>query len=424
MLNSFFHKLKLAFGDSGIRGRVLFLVGALAVFRLLASIPIPGVDKNALAAFFANNQFFGLLNIFSGGGLAQLSIVMLGVGPYITASIIMQLGTIIFPQIKEAYFEEGEAGRAKFIEWSRLLAIPLSIMQAIGFLYLLESQGVIAHLGSVAFVANIALIAAGSMLLMWLGELVTEFGIGNGISLVILAGILAQLPASISQTLFAATVADIPAYLGFTILSLAMIYTVVIVSDAERSIPIAYARAVRGAALSRGAATYLPIRLLQAGVIPIIFALSLLLLPQMVFSMLGAIKVSFASSASLWYTAFLSNPWEYGAVYFMLVVLFTYFYTAVTFEPHRIAENLQKTGAFVPGVRPGRETEEFIGNVVNRITLPGAVFLGLIAVSPSIIQGLTGITTLVLGGTALLIAVQVTLDLAHKIDAQVSLREY
>lgn len=424
MLNSFFHKLKLAFGDSGIRSRVLFLVGALAVFRLLASIPIPGVDKNALAAFFANNQFFGLLNIFSGGGLAQLSVVMLGVGPYITASIIMQLGTIIFPQIKEAYFEEGEAGRAKFIEWSRLLAIPLSIMQAIGFLFLLESQGVIAHLGSVAFIANIALIAAGSMLLMWLGELVTEFGIGNGISLVILAGILAQLPASISQTLFAATAADIPAYLGFAILSLVMIYTVVIVSDAERSIPIAYARAVRGAALSRGAATYLPIRLLQAGVIPIIFALSLLLLPQMVFSMLGAIRVSFASSASLWYTAFLSNPWEYGAVYFALVVLFTYFYTAVTFEPHRIAENLQKTGAFVPGVRPGRETEEFIGNVVNRITLPGAVFLGLIAVSPSIIQGLTGITTLVLGGTALLIAVQVTLDLAHKIDAQVSLREY
>ena len=424
MFNSFTRKLTLAFGDREIRFRIFFLAGALALFRLLAAVPIPGVDKNALAAFFASNQFFGLLNIFSGGGLSRLSVVMLGVGPYITASIIMQLGTIIFPQVKQAYFEEGEAGRAKFIEWSRLLTIPIAILQAIGFLFLLESQGVIAHLGSAALIANIALIAAGSMLLMWLGELVTEFGIGNGVSLIILAGILARIPSSISQTIFASTAANIPAYLAFAALALAMIYAVVVVSDAERSIPIAYARAVRGAAMSQGAATYLPIRLLQAGVIPIIFALSLLLLPQMALSMLAAFHIAFASSAALWYTAFLSNPWKYGTVYFLLVVLFTYFYTAVTFEPHRVAENLQKTGAFVPGVRPGRETEEYIGKVVNRITLPGACFLGLLAVAPSIIQGLTGVTTLVLGGTALLIAVQVTLDLAQKIDAQVSLREY
>ncbi len=424
MLNSFFHKLKLAFGDTEIRRRILFLVAALALFRVLASIPIPGVNKTALASFFAGNQFFGLLNIFSGGGLEQLSVVMLGVGPYITASIIMQLGTIIFPQVKQAYFEEGEAGRAKFIEWSRLLTIPIAVLQGVSFLFLLESQGVITHLSSVGLIANIALIAAGSLLLMWIGELVTEFGIGNGVSLIILAGILASVPSSISQTIFAATAANIPAYLAFTVLALAMMYAVVVVSDAERSIPIAYARAVRGAALAQNAATYLPIRLLQAGVIPIIFALSLLLLPQMALSVLGMLNISFASSAALWYTAFLSNPWQYGAIYFIFVVLFTYFYTAVTFEPHRVAENLQKTGAFVPGVRPGRETEEYIGNVVNRVTLPGATFLGLIAVSPSIIQGLTGITTLVLGGTALLIAVQVALDLARKIDAQVSLREY
>lgn len=424
MLNSFLHKLKLTFGDPEIRFRIFFLVGALALFRLLASIPIPGVDKTALASFFANNQFFGLLNIFSGGGLSQLSIVMLGVGPFITASIIMQLGTIIFPQVKQAYLEEGEAGRAKFVQWSRLLTIPIAVLQAVSFLSLLQSQNVISHLSPVALIANIALITAGSLLLMWLGELVTEFGIGNGVSLIILAGILASLPSSISQAIFASTAADIPSYLAFTVLALAMIYAVVVVSDAERSIPIAYARAVRGAALSQGAATYLPIRLLQAGVIPIIFALSLLLLPQMALSMLGAFDISFASSAALWYTAFLSNPWKYGAAYFLFVVLFTYFYTSVTFEPHRVAENLQKTGAFVPGVRPGRETEDYISKVVNRITLPGAVFLGLIAVSPSIIQGFTGITTLVLGGTALLIAVQVALDLARKIDAQVSLREY
>lgn len=424
MLNAFIRKIKLALGDTQIRFRIIFLIGALALFRLLASIPIPGVDRAALASFFANNQFFGLLNIFSGGGLSQLSIVMLGVGPYITASIIMQLGTIIFPQIKQAYFEEGEAGRAKFTNWSRLLTIPIAILQGIAFLFLLENQGVITYLSTAALIANIALIAAGSMLLMWIGELVTEFGIGNGVSLIILAGILARIPSGISQTIFASTAANIPADLAFIVLALAMVYAVVVVSDAERSIPIAYARQVRGAAMSQGAATYLPIRLLQAGVIPIIFALSLLLLPQMALSALGALHISFAVGAARWYTAFLSNPWQYGAVYFFFVVVFTYFYTAVTFEPRRVAENLQKTGAFVPGVRPGHETEHYIGNVVHRITLPGAVFLGFLAVAPSIIQGLTGVTTLVLGGTALLIVVQVALDLARKIDAQVSLQEY
>ncbi len=424
MLNSFLRKFGIALKDREIRARLLFVLGALALFRLLAAVPIPGVDKNALAAFFANNQFFGLLNIFSGGGLSGLSIVMLGVGPYITASIIMQLGTIIFPQIKQAYHEEGEAGRAKFINWSRLLTIPLAVASAIGFLALLESQGVIAHLDTLSLVSNIAIVVAGSLLLMWLGELVTEFGIGNGVSLIIFSGILASVPSAFSQTLFASSAADIPAYLAFTALALFMTYAVVVVSDAERSIPIAYARAVRGAALSSGGATYLPIRLLQAGVIPIIFALSLLLVPQMVLSILSGLDVSFASGAALAYSSFLADPWKYGAAYFVLVVLFTYFYTSVTFEPHRIAENLQKSGAFVPGVRPGRETEDYIGSIVTRITLPGAVFLGLLAVIPSVVQGLTGVTTLVLGGTALLIAVQVALDLARKIDAQVSLREY
>jgi len=424
MISEFIRKLKLAFADRSIRGRILFLMGALALFRFLAAIPIPGVDRAALASFFANNQFFGLLNIFSGGGLSSLSIVMLGVGPYITASIIMQLATIIFPVVKAAYSEEGEAGRARFIGWSRFLTIPIAVAQGVGFLFLLESQGVIMHLSAAGLVANIALVAAGSLLLMWIGELVTEFGIGNGVSLIILAGIMASVPSALGQAIFASTAANIPAYLAFTLLALLMTYAVVVVSDAERSIPIAYARAVRGAALSQGAATYLPIRLLQAGVIPIIFALSLLLLPQMALSMLSAFHIGFVHGASLWYTAFLSNPWKYGSVYFFFVVLFTYFYTAVTFEPHRIAENLQKTGAFVPGVRPGPETESYIGSVVHRITFPGAIFLGLIAVAPSIVQGLTGVTTLVLGGTALLIAVQVALDLAQKLDAQISLREY
>ncbi len=424
MFSTFLHKTKLALTDSAIRGRLFFVIGALALFRILAAVPIPGVDRNALAAFFSNNQFFGLLNIFSGGGLAGLSIVMLGVGPYITASIIMQLATIIFPQVKQAYHEDGEAGRARFIGWSRMLTVPLAILQAIGFLFLLQSQGVIATLGTLPLIANILLISAGSLLLMWIGEMVTEFGIGNGVSLIIFAGIAASIPSSIGQALFTATASNIPAYIAFAGLALAMAYAVVVVSDAERSIPIAYARSVRGTALQQGAATYLPIRLLQAGVIPIIFALSLLLLPQMVLSMLSAFSIPNTAALSIWFSSFLANPWQYGSAYFLLVVLFTYFYTSVTFEPSRVAENLQKSGAFVPGVRPGRETESYIGKVVNRITLPGAVFLGLIAVAPSIVQGLTGVTTLVLGGTALLIAVQVVLDLVRKIDAQVSLREY
>ena len=252
----------------------------------------------------------------------------------------------------------------------------------------------------------------------------TEFGLGNGFSLSIFAGVMAGVAGAISQPFFAGSAGNIPACLGLGFLCLLMTYAVVMVSDAQRSIPIAYARQIRGAALSGGAATYLPIRLLQAGAIPINFALSLLLLPQMALSVLNGLNIGALAGADLWYSRFLANPWQYGAVYFFFVVVFTYFYTAVTFEPTRVADNLQKSGAFIPGVRPGPETERFIGSVVHRITFPGAVFLGLIAVSPSIIQGLTGITTLILGGTALLIAVQVALDLAHKLDAQISLREY
>jgi preprotein translocase subunit SecY len=424
MLKSFFQKLTTAVTDPAIRNRILFILAAFAAFRFLAAVPIPGVDRFALESFFQNNQFFGLLNIFSGGGFSSLSVVMLGVAPYITASIIMQLATIIFPKVKRMYTEEGESGRAKFIEWSRILTIPIAIVQAVAFLTLLESQGILLDQGPLPFVMDIVLVAAGSMLLMWIGELITEFGIGNGVSLIIFAGIASRIPSAVSQIAFTASAANIPSYLAFVVLAILVVYAVVVVSEAERSIPIAYARAVRGAANTAGAATYLPIRLLQTGVIPIIFALSLLLVPQMVLTALTAAGFMWASSASVWYAAFAANPFAYGAVYFILVIIFTYFYTSITFEPHRVAENLQKSGAFVPGVRPGPETERYIGAVVSRITLPGAAFLGLVAVIPFIIQGLTGVTAILVGGTALLIAVQVILDLVRKVDAQVSLREY
>lgn len=424
MLSNWLHKAKLIVSDTALRNRILFILGAIVVFRFLAAIPIPGVDRARLESFFVNNQFLGLLSVFSGGGFSQLSLVMLGVGPYITASIIMQLGTVLFPKIKRMYTEEGEAGRTQFITWARLLTIPIAILQAVAFLSLLENQGILLPLGAFAFALNVFLVAAGSIFLMWLGELITEFGIGNGVSLLILAGILARIPEGISQALFTATPQMIPAYIAFVVLALVIIYAVVMVAEAERSVPIAYARATRGQMAQAGGTTYLPIRLLQAGVMPIIFALSLLLLPQMVFTGLAAVGVPGLTAAQAWYTAFSANPYAHGAVYFVLVVMFTFFYTSITFEPHRVAENLQKSGAFVPGVRPGRETEHYIGNVVHRITLPGAMFLGFIAVIPFIIQGATGITAVLIGGTALLIGVQVLVDLIRKVDAQVSLREY
>lgn len=422
MFGKAIHKLKVVFSDRVIRNRILFILAAFAVFRFLAAVPIPGVDQVALAQFFSNNQFLGLLNIFSGGGLSSLSIVMLGVGPYITASIIMQLATVLIPKVKAMYTEEGDAGRTKFTSIARVLTVPLAVLQGVAFLSLLESQGIVRSLTPFDFAVNVFLVAAGSILLMWIGELITEFGIGNGVSLIIFAGIVAALPAGLSQVLFTATAANIPAYLGFGLIGLAIIFAVVLVSEAERSIPIHYARATRGAGSM--APTYLPIRLLQAGVMPIIFALSLLLLPQMILTGLSAIGVAGTAGALAAYQAFSANPWWHGAVYFVLVIMFTYFYTSITFEPKRVADNLQKSGAFVPGVRPGRETETFIGNVVNRVTLPGALFLGFVAVIPFIVQGLTGITAILIGGTALLIVVNVVLDLIRKIDAQASLREY
>ncbi|HEV7121309.1 MAG TPA: preprotein translocase subunit SecY [Candidatus Paceibacterota bacterium] len=421
MLANFFHKLQLILADKALRNRILFLIGAIVVFRFLAAIPIPGVDRTALQQFFLDNQFLGLLNVFSGGGFSHVSIVLLGVGPYITASIIMQLATVIFPKVKEMYSEEGEAGRTQFISISRMITIPIAILQAIAFLSLLESQHVLQVLTPLAFAINVFLVAAGSMFLMWIGELITEFGIGNGVSLLIFVGIVARVPSGISQALFSASSANIPAYLGFLLLAIAVVYAVVVVSEAERSIPIAYARQARGGI---SAATYLPIRLLQAGVIPIIFALSLLLLPQMLFSALAAIGQGWAIGFAAGYTAFTSNTWEYGTAYFLLVIMFTFFYTTITFEPKRVADNLQKSGAFVPGVRPGHETESLIGKIVTRITLPGAIFLGLVAVIPFVIEGITGITAVLVGGTALLIAVQVLLDLIRKIDAHASLKEY
>lgn len=424
MFATFIKKLKLITKDKFLSKKILFVAGALIVFRLLASIPIPGIDASALDKFFNDNQFFGLLNLFSGGGLSGLSIMMLGVGPYITGSIIMQVLTMISPKLKAIYQEDGEAGRRKFAQYSRMLTVPLAIIQGMSFLLLLQQQGVLAPLSIVQMATNITVITAGSVLLMWIGELMTEFGIGNGISLIIFAGIVAGLPNSIRQIIFTYEVSQIPTYLAFLIVGLVIVAGVVIITEAERPVPITYAKQVRGNKTYGGASTYLPLRLNMAGVIPIIFALSILLLPQMIVNFFANSSNEVLLSISDFVTLFLSNQWFYGITYFVLVFLLTYFYTAVTFDPETTSKNLQKSGAFIPGVRPGQSTAEYLGKVLARITFIGAIFLGFIAVLPVIVQGLTGITSLTIGGTALLIAVSVVIDLVNKIDAQVSMREY
>ena len=423
-MQKFIQKLKIIFTDQTIRNRVLFVLGAIVIFRALATIPIPGVDVAVLEQFFQNNQFLGLLNIFSGGGLANLSIVMLGVGPFITASIIMQLMTVMSPALKSLYTEEGEIGRAKFTQYVRMLTLPLAILQAFGFLTLLQSQGVIAGLSQFEFLTNVVLIVSGSMLLMWIGELVTEFGIGNGVSIIIFAGIVAGLPATASQLAFSFSTTQLPLYVGFALIALAVIYAVVVMTEAERPVPITYAKQSRGTKTYGGTQSYLPLRLNQAGVIPIIFALSILLFPQMILNILAGFDVPGVAAWSEMVLGFFNNQILYAAVYFVLVFLFTFFYTAVTFDPDSISKNLQRNGAFIPGIRPGGQTAEYLGNVITRLTLVGAGFLGLVAVLPLGMQVATGVTALAIGGTALLIAVSVVLDLVRRLDAQVSLREY
>ncbi len=423
-MKTFFEKLTVVFRDETLRKRIFFTIGALVVFRLLAAIPIPGIDTASLERLLAGNQFLGLLDIFSGGGISRLSIVMLGVGPYITGSIIMQLLTMMFPKMKSMLQEDGEAGRQKLSQYSRLISVPLAFLQAFAFIKLFQNQNVIPEMSGMVLFVNIIVVTAGSLLLMWIGELVSEFGIGNGVSLLIFAGIVAVLPERIFQFIATFSADQIPLYLLSLVIALVVIIAVVVVTEAERSVPVTYAKQVRGNKVYGGVSTYLPLRLNQAGVIPIIFALSILLFPQIISNyFINSTNNTIADIASS-ISTFLTAPWPHAVMYFLLVFIFTYFYTAVTFDPKQISENLQKGGAFIPGVRPGEATLDYLGKIVTRITLVGALFLGIIAVLPLAIQGFTGNQTLAIGGTALLIVVSVVLDLLKKIDAQIAMREY
>ena len=408
-----------------LRNKILFVLGILVIFRIMANIPVPGIDIENLRSFFGQFQMFGLLNIFTGGALENLSIAMLGLGPYITAVIIMQLLTMIFPQLEKMYKEEGEAGRQKFNQYARLLTVPFAMLQSFGMLTLLQRQQVIDPLSPTSLFTSILTVTAGCVFLMWLGELISEKGIGNGISILIFAGIVASLPMDIRQILITWDPARIPSYLLFFGMALLIIAGVVLINEGRRNIPVSYAKRVRGMKMYGGVSTYLPLNVNPAGVIPIIFALSIMLFPSMIANFLagaGGVVGSVAQSIGVWFT----NPWVYGVLYFILVILFTYFYTAVTFDPKAIATNLQKMGGFVPGIRPGESTANFMYYILNRVLLIGALFLGTIAVLPSIVGGITGVMIFrfLIGGTALLIVVSVVLETMRQIKAQLQMREY
>lgn len=322
------------------------------------------------------------------------------------------------------YHEEGEMGRTQFAKYSRYLTVPLSLIQGYALLTILFQNGVLEALTAYEKALAMIVVMAGSMFLVWLGELISERGIGNGVSVIIFAGIVAALPGQISQLIFTFDKAQLLTYIGFVVVALILIAGIIIITEAERLLPITYANQARAGGTAAARSSYLPLRINQAGVMPVIFALSLLLFPQLIANFFANSSHAFLLAVSKAMTWFMQSTWIYALAYFVLVFLFTYFYTAVTFDPDSVATNLQKNGAFIPGIRPGVSTSEYIGKIVSRITFLGAIFLGLVAVLPIIMQQVTGLSTLAIGGTAVLIVVSVILDILKKVEGQVSMRQY
>jgi preprotein translocase subunit SecY len=419
-----FDSLLNAFRAPDIRRRVLVVLGILIAFRFMAHVPVPGVNRTALAEFFAGNQIFGLLDLFSGGGLSNFSVIGLGVNPYINASIIIQLMTGVIPALT-ALSREGEYGRNKINQYTRYLAVPLAMLQAYGFLALLNSQGVLTgtfDISSFDTITQIITLTAGSILLMWLGELITEKGIGNGISFIIFAGIVSRVPGAVIRFF------EAPDWLSAIILVVigALAVAVIIyIQEGQRRIPVQYASRVRGRRLYQGGSTFLPLRVNQAGVIPIIFAVSILLFPSQIARYFTTSKIEIVAGISNAIVNFFANNAIYAVLYFLLTFGFTYFYTAFTFKPDETAEQLRKNGGFIPGIRPGRPTQDYLGKVVQRITIAGAFFLASVAVLPFVVgAALPALGGLTLGGTSLLIVVSVVVETLKQIEAQLMMRNY
>jgi len=423
-MNNILSVFKNAWASPEVRRKLLFTAFILVVFRFFAHVPVSGVNLASLKSLFSQNQFLGLLDIFSGGTLANFSIMALGLNPYINASIILQLLTMVFPSLEELS-KEGEAGRQKINQYTRMLTVPLAALQAFGMYALLRSQQIIANLNPISILAFVVTMTAGTMFLVWLGELISEQGLGNGVSFLIFAGIVGRLPVAFGQTASTTNTENTLNLLTFVGLGLFVIGSIVLINEATRQIPVFYAKRVKGNKMYGGQSTHLPLRLNQAGVIPIIFAVSLVLLPNLLANFFTTSKNAFLHNLSLSLSmVFNPNGLYYNLIYFILVVGFTYFYTAVIFNPKKIAEEVQKYGGFVPGIRPGTPTSHYLNYVLTRITLAGALFLGIIAIFPTIAKEITGIQTLLLGGTGILIVVSVILETVKAVEAQLVMRNY
>jgi len=422
MLKSIGQFFSKAIKSPDIRKKILITALILLVFRIVAHIPTPGIDRTSLQALFAGSPLLSLLDVFSGGTLANFSVMALGLNPYINATIVFQLLSYVIPSLEELS-KEGEYGQEKINQYSRYLTVPLAALQGFGMYSLLHSQGIINIASPLALLSLILTMTAGTLLAVWMGELITEYGFSNGISLMIFAGIVSRLPVSLGQTLTTFQSQNLLRLIVFAGLAIVIVGVIVFMNEATRQIPINYAR--RSSRTSLPASSYLPLRLNQAGVIPIIFAVSLVLLPNLITQLLaGTTNPALSSVAGFFKTYFNPQSIGYNMFYFLLVVGFTYFYTAVVFNPEKISENLQKNGGFIPGIRPGTQTIKYLSFVLNRITLVGAVFLGLIAILPSLLQNTVGVSNLVIGGTGILIVVSVVLDITRELEAQLVMKRY
>ena len=418
--------LRNAWETPDVRRKILLTALLILAYRIIAHVPLPGVDVEALRNLFQQSQFLGLLNLFSGGALSNFSVLALGLNPYINASIILQLLTMVIPRLEDLQ-KEGEQGSKKINQYTRLLTVPLAIVQSLSVYFILRQQSIIGSLSTLELIVMIFSLTAGAMILVWLGELIAEYGIGNGVSILISVGIVSGLPVSLSQVLGTQTNESFFNLILFLGVAIAVVAGIVVVNEATRQIPVQYARRARGGQQVVGQTTYLPLRLNQAGVIPIIFAVSLVLIPGTIAQFLSSnANAQIADIARSVGQFFNPQSISYGVTYFVLVVAFTFFYTAVSFNPDRIAENLQKQGGFIPGVRPGKATSEYLNRLLTRITVPGALFLGSIAVLPIVIQHLfPSVGSMVtLGGTSLLIVVSVTVETVRSLESMMVMRGY
>lgn len=419
-------KLQSIWRVKEVRNGLLFVLAMMVLFRFIAHIPLPGIDLIALQRFFQANQVLGLFNLFSGGTIRSFAVVALGVAPYITASIILQLLAMIIPRLEEIR-KEGEQGQQRINQWTRLLTVPLAIIQSFGLIQLLKQSqfNILTKTDPLHLVTLIATVTAGTVFLMWIGELISEKKVGNGVSFLILAGILADLPRSIGQLLVTYDSSQLTTYLLYVVVAILTVVGVVFITEGQRNIPVQYARQMRGQGSALGGvATHLPLRVNMTGVIPIIFAISMLLFPSVVAQFFVNARTPWVAQAAQWIVTIVQNQLVYGIAYFALVALFTFFYTAVVFHPEQIAENLQKQGGFIPGIRPGKPTADYLQSIIHRLNLVGALFLGAIAVLPLVVQGVGGSQLLAIGGTSLLIVVSVIIESVKQVESQLTMRQY